>query len=333
MTNDSRGGSPDRRAATVPVDPVVPSPTRDRKILNTSEGSRPEAFGPTEWSLLIAVALIWGSSFLFITESLTGFAPGVITFGRLFLGAVFLGLVPAARRPVPRSEWVHIAALSMLWMALPLLLFPIAQQWINSSTAGMINGAVPLIAATVAAILLRRLPGRSQTIGLLIGFVGVGMVAAPGLAEGGSTLFGIVLVLIATTCYGIAINLAVPLQQRLGALPVLWRALIVAAVVTLPIGLIGLPGSDPDARSTTALFALGVLGTGVAFVAMTNLVGRAGSTRGAVAIYFVPIVAILLGVVVLDEQVAAVAIVGIAFVLLGAWLTSRPEQRRSDPAG
>lgn len=304
---------------------------RTEPILRTSEGSRPGAFGPGEWGLLVAVALIWGSSFLFIAESLVGFSPGLITFGRFVLGATFLGLVPAARRPVPRSEWIHIAALSILWMALPMFLFPIAQQWIDSSTAGMINGAVPLVSAAVAAVLLHRLPGRVQMAGLGIGFVGVALIAAPGITSGGSSFFGVVLVMIATLCYGFAINLVVPLQQRFGALPVLWRALIVAAVVTLPFGVVGIPSATPTLQSTAALVALGILGTGLAFVAMANLVGRAGSTRGAIAVYFIPIVAIVLGVVVLDENVAGIAILGIAFVLLGAWLTSRPEKRAANP--
>jgi drug/metabolite transporter (DMT)-like permease len=212
-------------------------------------------------------------------------------------------------------------------MALPMFLFPIAQQWIDSSTAGMINGAVPLISASVAAILLRRLPGRVQMVGLGIGFVGVALIAVPGFTSGGSTLLGVVLVMTATVCYGVALNLVVPLQQRFGALPVLWRSLIVAAVVTLPFGVAGIPSAEPTLRSTAALVALGILGTGLAFVAMANLVGRAGSTRGAIAIYFIPMVAIVLGVVVLDEQVAGIAILGIAFVLLGAWLTSRTDKR------
>jgi drug/metabolite transporter (DMT)-like permease len=94
------------------------------------------------------------------------------------------------------------------------------------------------------------------------------------------------------------------------------------------VGLAALPSSDPAGGSALAMIPLGLLGTGWAYVAFTTLSGRAGATRGAVAIYFTPIVAITLGVLVRDEHVAAVSLLGAALVMLGAWLTSRGEAAR-----
>src|SRR5436309_1286640 len=123
---------------------------------------------------------------------------------------------------------------------------------------------------------------------------------------GASFLFiEIGLVLLAVLFYGIAVNLAVPLQQRYGALPVLFRAQLVALVLLAPAALVSLPSSDFALSSALAVMALGFFGTGWAFVAMTTLVGRVGATRGSVAIYFLPVVAIALGVVFRDETVAA----------------------------
>ncbi len=296
-----------------------------RRLITTAAGLRPEAFGPVEWGLLAATALIWGSSFVFIAEGLEAFDPGLIAWGRILLGAVALALFPRSRMPVDRHDWPRIIVLGVFWMALPLMLFPIAQQWIDSSLAGMLNGAMPLFSALVATVLLSRLPRHLQAIGLLIGFAGVVLVVLPGTEGASADLLGIVLVLVATFCYGLAVNLAVPLQQRYGSLPVLFRAQLASLVMLLPFGIAGAAGSQWQASSAIALVALGVLSTGLAFVAMANLVGRAGATRGAVAIYFIPIVAVVLGVVFRDERVAPLSLLGIVLVIAGAWLSSRRE--------
>jgi drug/metabolite transporter (DMT)-like permease len=296
-----------------------------RRLLEAGSGSRTEAFGAQEWLLLSSIALIWGSSFLFIDLALESFRPGAIAFARVALGVGALALFPAARRPVPRDDLPRVAFLGVIWAGLPLLLFPLAQQWIDSSVAGMLNGAVPLFGAAWAVLLLRRPLGRTQTLGLLVGFAGVVAISWPEVQGSRATTLGAGLVILAVVLYGLAVNLAVPLQQRYGALPVLLRAQLAALVLLLPFGLWSLPGSDPGWGAALALLPLGILGTGLAFVLMTTLVGRVGGPRGAVATYFIPVVAIALGVVFLDERVAPVALLGTALVLGGVWLTSRRE--------
>jgi hypothetical protein len=106
---------------------------------------------------------------------------------RLVLGAGALALVPAARRPIDRLDRARVAALGIVWMAVPLSLFPIAQQWIDSSVAGMINGAVPITAALWATLLMRRLPPRRQLIGIAIGFVGMVAIFLPELSDSSAT--------------------------------------------------------------------------------------------------------------------------------------------------
>jgi len=105
--------------------------------------------------------------------------------------------------------------------------------------------------------------------------------------------------------------------------------LLVALCLVGPVGVAALPGSEWAAGSAAAMLPLGLLGTGWAYVAFATLAGRTGATRGAVAIYFTPVVAIVLGVVVRDEHVASVSLVGAGLVMLGAWLTSRGEPVRA----
>ncbi len=297
----------------------------DRKLVSTAAGLHTGPFGWVEWLLMAGTAIMWGSSFLWIAEALETIEPATVTLGRLVLGAVALGASRRARAPVDRIDRSRIALLGIVWMAVPLLLFPIAQQWVDSSIAGMVNGGVPLFAAVIAALLLRRLPGRVQSVGLVLGFVGVVLVALPSVTDADGSPLGVGLIVIATVMYGLAVNLSVPLTQRYGALPVLWRAQLTAIVVTAPFGIVGLADSSWAWSGAVAMLLLGVLSTGLAFVAMAELGRRVGPTRGAIGIYFIPVVAMVLGVVFRSETLAGAAIAGTAFIIIGAWLNSRRE--------
>jgi len=292
---------------------------------STSYGSHADAFGPTEWGLLSGVALIWGSSFVFMAIGLDAFAPGVVTLARVSLGVAALALVPKARNAIDRADRTRVFTLGVIWIGIPLTIFPIAQQWIDSSVAGMLNGAVPITSAMFATIFLRRLPGWRQLVGIGVGFVGVVAISVPELADSSATAVGALLVVGAVVLYGLSTNLAVPLQQKYGALPVLFYAQLAALVVVAPIGLVQIPSSSWAWPSALAMIPLGVLGTGLAFVLMATLVGRVGGPRGSIAIYFVPIVAIVLGVVVRGDSVEPIAIAGATLVLVGAWIASRRE--------
>jgi drug/metabolite transporter (DMT)-like permease len=271
--------------------------------------------------------VMWGSSFLFIDIGVDHFRPELVAFLRVAFGAATLAAVPAARRAVPRSDWPAIALLGVVWMAIPFLLFPVAQQWIDSSLAGMLNAAAPLFTAVIAAVFARRLPPGRQQAGLLIGFLGVVVVGLPSAGGAHATALGAGLVLLATLLYGVAFNFATPLEQRYGALPVIWRAQLVALVLLAPVGLTSVPGSSFAWSSLLAVAALGCFGTALAFAAFTTLAGRVGSTRASVSVYFVPLVAIAVGALARDEAIAASAMLGTGLVVAGAYLASRNERR------
>ena len=298
-----------------------------RRLFSTAQGSRLEPFGLVEWALLCGVALIWGSSFLLIEIGLESLAPTVVTWVRVALGFLTLIAIPAARTPLDRADYPRVGLLGLIWVALPSLLFPIAQQHIDSALAGMLNAAVPIISSLVATVLLRSLPRSRQAAGIALGFAGTVGIGLPAALGSSAAARGVLLVVAATFCYGIALNLAVPLQQRYGAPAVMMRALGVAAVATTPFGLAGLAGSRWSTGPALAVAALGVINTGVAFVIMAALVGRVGATRGGVAVYFIPLVAMVLGIVFRSEVILPLQWVGIAVVLFGAWLTSRREPR------
>lgn len=297
-----------------------------RRILTTSHGTNREAFAALDWGLFVSVSLIWGSSFLFMAIGLDAFHPGLVTWLRVALGAIVLALLPKARKTrIEPEDRARIGILGLIWIAVPLTLFPIAQQWIDSGAAGMLNGATPIFTALLATILLRALPGRLQIGGLAIGFFGIVAIALPSAGTTTTAAIGVILVLVATVCYAVALNMVAPLQQRYGSLPVIARAQWVATALVAPFGVYGLIRSSFAWPSLLALLAVGILGTGVAFVLMGTLSGRVGPTRSAFISYAIPVVALVLGVVFRDEIVSPIAVVGVAFVVVGAMLASRRE--------
>ncbi|MGH7674958.1 MAG: DMT family transporter [Gemmatimonadales bacterium] len=301
-------------AAAVPPGTVTPA---------TTPAAVPSGTGATDWFLLVAPGVIWGASFLFIAEGLRAIGPNGVAFVRILVGCVTLGLIPAARRPVPRADWAAVALVGVVWLAFPLSMFPFAEQRVSSALTGMLNGAVPLFTAAVATALSRRLPSRAVATGLAIGMTGAVLMAWPALDEGRSSTVGVLLILAALVSYGFALPLARPLQQRHGALPVIWRAQLVAVALTAPLGLPDLLAAHWTLGPLLAMLALGALGTGLAFVVATTAAGRLGATRASATAFLMPPVALLLGVMVRGERVALLSVLGAAVCVAGAWVIRR----------
>jgi len=278
-----------------------------------------------DWTLLIVPGVIWGASFLFIAEGLEALGPAGVAFVRILIGFATLALFRGSRKPIPAADWPGVALVGLLWMAFPLTMFPFAEQRVTSALAGMLNGAVPLFTAIVAAGIARRAPSRAVAVGLMVGLAGAVLIGLPSLGEGQSTSIGVLLVLAAVISYGFALNIARPLQQRHGALPVLWRAQAVALVLTAPLGVPDLADARWSTGPLLSLLALGALGTGVAFVMTVMAAGRVGATKASATAFLIPPVALLLGVLVRDEAVSVLAVAGAGVCLAGAWLMRRAQ--------
>jgi drug/metabolite transporter (DMT)-like permease len=212
----------------------------------------------------------------------------------------------------------------------------------------MLNGGTPLFVAVVASVIARRLPPRGQVLGLAIGFGGVVLIALPSIRESSSSTFGVVLILIALVMYGFSLNVASPLQQQYGSLPVLLRAEIVAVIFLAPLGIYSFINNDrPFAWGPfAAILALGVLGTAMAHYAMVTLSGRigstraaaslylmpavslavVGSTRAAASLYLMPAVSLAVGVLINHETVAPLAVLGSVVAVVGAYVLSRSKR-------
>jgi drug/metabolite transporter (DMT)-like permease len=276
-----------------------------------------------DWLLLVVPGVIWGASFLFIAEGLRAVGPNGITFIRILVGFATLAFFPAARRSVPRTAWPGIALLAVFWFAFPLSMFPFAEQRVSSALTGMLNGANPLFTAILASLLARRTPTRGVAIGLAVGLLGGVLIALPTIHEGHSSTVGILLILAALASYGLALNIARPLQQTYGAMPVLWRAQALALLFTAPLGIPEALHAHWSPGPFLALLALGAGGTAIAYVLMAVAAGRLGATRASATTFLIPAVALALGIVVRGERVALLSVVGGAVCVAGAWLIRR----------
>jgi drug/metabolite transporter (DMT)-like permease len=276
-----------------------------------------------DWALLVVPGVIWGASFLFIAEGLEAVAPNGVTFTRIAIGFLTLSLFPSARRPVARSDWAGTAALGVLWLAFPFSMFPFAEQHVSSALTGMLNGATPLFVAAVASFLAHQLPERGVILGLIVGFAGAVVMALPALS-GGNSAFGVALIVAALISYGIALNIARPLQQRNGAIPVIWRALAVALILTAPLGLPEVLKGNWSLRPIIALLCLGAGGTAIATIVAATAAGRLGATKASATAFLIPVVALVLGVVIRHERVSTISLIGAGICLLGAAIIRNP---------
>jgi len=278
-----------------------------------------------DWLLLITPGAIWGTSFLLIAEGLEAVGPYGVAFLRIAIGFLTLSFFPAARRPIARGDFRAILILSVTWMAFPLCMFPLAEQRVTSALTGMLNGSVPLFTAAVAGILARRLPQRGVLVGLVVGFAGAVAMALPQWRPGNDRV-GVFLILAALASYGIAFNIAGPLQQRNGALPVIWRGLGMAMLMTAPLGIPEVIRANWSLGPALALLSLGAMSTGIAFVAFAIAAGRMGATRASATSFLMPVVSLLLGMIVRDEKVALLSMLGAAVCLWSAWLIRRSKE-------
>lgn len=296
------------------------------KLVNTSHGTNREAFSARDWALFISLALIWGASFLFMAIGLDSFHPGLVTLIRVTLGAGFLFLASRGKSlRLEPGDGPRVVLLAAIWVAIPFTLFPIAQQWIDSAVAGMLNGATPIFTALLATLLLKALPGRLQMIGTVVGFVGILAIALPSAGTGSTEAIGVILIVLSTIGYAVSLNMVPPLQQKYGSLALMTRIELVALPLVIPYGIVGLTQSSFAWDSLLASAAVGILGTGLAFVLLGNLAGSVGATRASMLTYLIPVVALALGVIFRNEVISVWAVIGTALVIAGAMLASRRE--------
>ena len=233
------------------------------------------------------------------------------------------------REAVPRSLrlWVHIAVAALFANAVPYLLFAVAEQTVNSSTAGIINATTPLWTVVLAlAVRHQKAVTRWQAAGLIVGFAGAVLIFSPWRTGSGLTSAGGLECLAASVSYAVSYIYMDRFLARRGLSAIVLSACqLAAAAVMLAIALAVTGARAPDFTTTSvaAVAILGIVGTGIAYVLNYQIITSEGATVASTVTYLLPVVAIVLGVLVLGESVTVTVLAGIALVLAGVALTRR----------
>lgn len=296
---------------------------------------------------LALLALLWGSNFLLIKVGVRGLSPVQLTLARLALGAlVLVAFVAARREPLPRTAalWGHLAVAALVANVIPYFLFGWGEQRVTSAVAGSLNATTPLFTLAIArATGTERHMGPARTVGLLVGFAGAVVALAP-WRTGAFTHLGTgqLACLLAAASYGVSYvymrrfltgrgfpALALAASQLTAATVLL--AVTAPATARQPVTL--------TAAVTVSVLALGLLGTGAAYVLNYRLITDEGPTAASTVTYLLPVVALTLGIVILGEAVSWTLFGGTVLVLLGIAISERrlpgmasAEERRAVPA-
>ncbi|RLK47482.1 DMT family transporter [Microbacterium telephonicum] len=276
------------------------------------------------WILFAVMAVVWGVPYLFIKEAVDTLTPATVVAGRTLLGALVLLPIALHRRALRPAlkKWPWVLAFGAIEMAGPFLLLGHAEQTLPSGLTGLLVATVPLFAALIAFGRGDRSALRpSRIAGLALGFVGlVVIVAGPGLAVAGAPgLVAVGEVLLVALLYAIAPFIVATKLADVPAIGTITLALVAVGLFYLPLA--GLTQHEmPSIRSGVALILLAVLCTAVAFVAFFALIAEVGPVRAPLFTYVNPVVAILLGAIVLGEHLSVGLLIGFPIVIVGCWL-------------
>jgi len=273
----------------------------------------------------IALGVVWGCSFIFIKLGLEFLTPFGVAFVRCALGAITLLIVVKIKKiklPSDKSTWRKLWILAMLLNVIPGILFAYAEVYVTSVLAGIINATTPLATLIVMLIAFREERLKvEQIIGLIIGAIGVMVVLGIWQGVGENQLTGVIALLIAVTCYGISFPYTVRNIIPLGLKPeaAATTQLVMAAITLLPFYLFdGISQDNYRPATLFAMLALGILGSGVAYIWNFSIIAAAGSSIASSVTYLTPVVAIIVGWVFLGEALSWFEPVGALLVIIGA---------------
>jgi drug/metabolite transporter (DMT)-like permease len=277
----------------------------------------------------VALAAIWGSSFLFMRLAVVEFGPLPTAVVRVAIASAFLLplMLWKGHGPVLRKHWLAIGLIGVLNSGLPFLLFAFALLSITTGLSAILNATVPLFGALVAWVWLKDRPTGSRIAGLAIGFLGVALLAwdkasfKPN-AAGIAPAWAVLACLLATICYAIAASAT---KRYLSGLPPLATAtgsqIGATFALALPAAWVW-PQELPGGQAWLALVVAGVLCTGVAYVLYFRLIEQAGPARALAVTFVIPVFAIVYGVLFLGEQVTAWMVACGAVVIFGTALST-----------
>jgi drug/metabolite transporter (DMT)-like permease len=275
------------------------------------------------------LAVVWGSSFLWIKMALGGLSPVQITVLRLALGAaliVTLALATKVRLPKGRVAWARMVVPGLFGNAIPFTLFAVGERSVDSGVAGVLNATTPLWALLITLVIgTERSLGVVRMGGLVLGFAGTLVIFAPWHAAGLAS-WGALECLLAAISYAISyVYIGRCLAGKMSSVA-LSASQLSSGLVLVAIALPFLGGFEPVRLGVAPLIAvtiLGVAGTGIAIVLNNRLIEDEGVTTATAVGYLLPVVSVLLGAAFLHELLNARILIGMVVVLIGVAMSRR----------
>jgi len=275
--------------------------------------------------IYLALGFVWGCSFIFIKLGLEFLTPFGVAFGRCALGALTL-LAWAKYKGIalPKSKRVlfHLWVVSLLLNVIPGVFFALAQTEVTSVLAGIINAVTPLMTLIAIMVVTRdEKPKLYQVVGILIGFTGVLTVLGAWKGLGDNPLWAILILLAAVTCYGFSFPYSrrFVLPHKLAPESIAAGQVTLGALTLLPFFIYnGVEKYEYQTASVLAMIALGVFGSGFAYIWNFKVMALAGSAIASSVTYLTPVVAVIVGAIFLQEKIHWYEPVGALIVLLGA---------------
>jgi drug/metabolite transporter (DMT)-like permease len=275
------------------------------------------------WILFAAVSVVWGVPYLFIKLAVEDLSPGFVAWSRVMLAAAIL-LPIAWRKGALRGLPVRwLAGFALFEITVPFFLIAFGEVRVSSSLAAILIATVPLVIAFLALRFERdERPTRSRLIGMLVGLTGV--VALVGIDIGGrmTELIGALAVLGGAVGYAVGPLIANRHLTAGDPLGPVAGSLGIAAVMLLPFALAGLPTATPDTEAVASVVVLGLVATAIGVLLYLSLIGEVGPSRASIITYVNPVVALALGVAILDEHVTGATVAGLLLILAGSWLST-----------
>ena len=275
--------------------------------------------------IYVALGVVWGCSFIFIKLGLEFLTPFGVAFGSCALGALtLLAWAKYKRISLPESKRVlfHLWVVSLLLNVIPGVFFALAQTEVTSVLAGIINAVTPLMTLIAIMVVTRNeKPKPYQVLGILIGFTGVLTVLGAWKGLGDNPLWAILILLAAVTCYGFSFPYSrrFILPHNLAPESIAAGQVTLGALTLLPFFIYnGIDKYEYKPAPVLAMIALGVFGSGFAYIWNFKVMSLAGSAIASSVTYLTPVVAVIVGVVFLQESIYWYEPVGALIVLLGA---------------
>jgi drug/metabolite transporter (DMT)-like permease len=282
-----------------------------------------------QWIILLFLAIIWGSSFILMKKGLEVYSYNIV--GALRISIASFVLIPFSIKffnSVDRKYWKYLFFIGAIGNGMPAFLFAFSQTEVSSSLSGMLNCLTPVFALLIGVIFFKLKPIKYQVIGIVIGIIGAsGLVASNGFNLESSNIYYILLIIIATICYALSVNVIKSHLKEVSSLTITSLSFLsigpFAMVYLFTTDFIEVTTKNPFSfLALTYISILSIFGTALAIVLFNMLIKKTSTLFATSVTYLIPLVAIFWGVID-GEKINTIQIISVFITLIGIYFINK----------